>query len=41
LLDHGVPPALPILEARHDDTQKLFYDSPVTGPIEIFNHDPR
>ena len=25
----------------HGRARKLFYDSPVTGPIEIFNHDPR
>jgi hypothetical protein len=41
LLDHGAPPPLPGLAARHDDARKLFYDSPVTGPVEIFNHDPR
>jgi hypothetical protein len=27
--------------ALHGRARKLFYDSPVTGPVEIFNHDPR
>lgn len=32
---------LRIGHALHGLARKLFYDSPVTGPVEIFNHDPR
>ena len=32
---------LRLAHALHGRARKLFYDSPVTGPIEIFNHDPR
>ncbi|MCX8092228.1 MAG: CRISPR-associated protein Csx3 [Verrucomicrobiae bacterium] len=32
---------LRIAHALHGRVRKLFYDSPVTGPVEIFNHDPR
>ncbi|MBM3838168.1 MAG: hypothetical protein FJ398_09410 [Verrucomicrobia bacterium] len=32
---------LRIAHALHGRARKLFYDSPVTGPVEIFNHDPR
>jgi len=31
---------LRIAHALHGRARKLFYDSPVTGPVEIFNHDP-
>lgn len=32
---------LRLAHALHGRVRKLTYDSPVTGPIEIFNHDPR
>ena len=32
---------LRLAHAHHGRARKLFYDSPVTGPVEIFNHDPR
>lgn len=32
---------LRLAHALHGRACKLFYDSPVTGPVEIFNHDPR
>jgi CRISPR-associated protein (Cas_csx3) len=32
---------LRLAHALHGRARKLFYDSPVTGPVEIFNHDPR
>jgi len=32
---------LRIAHALHGRARKLIYDSPVTGPVEIFNHDPR
>lgn len=32
---------LRIAHALHGRARKLFYDSPVTGPVEIFNHDPK
>ena len=32
---------LRLAHALHGRVRKLFYDSPVTGPVEIFNHDPR
>jgi hypothetical protein len=32
---------LRIAHALHGRARKLFYDSPVTGPVPIFNHDPR
>jgi len=32
---------LRIAHALHGRARKLFYDSPVTGPVEVFNHDPR
>jgi len=31
---------LRIAHALHGRARKLFFDSPVTGPVEIFNHDP-
>ena len=31
---------LRIAHALHGKARRLFYDSPVTGPVEIFNHDP-
>lgn len=31
---------LKIAHALHGKAKKLIYDSPVTGQIEIFNHDP-
>ena len=31
---------LRLAHALHGRARKLFYDSPVTGPVEIFNHDP-
>ena len=30
-----------LAHSLHGRARKLFYDSPVTGPVEIFNHDPR
>ena len=32
---------LKMAHALHGRARKLFYNSPVTGPVEIFNHDPR
>jgi hypothetical protein len=32
---------LRLAHALHGRARKLFYDSPVTGPVEVFNHDPR
>lgn len=32
---------LRIAHALHGRARILAYDSPVTGPVEIFNHDPR
>jgi hypothetical protein len=32
---------LRLAHALHGRARKLFYDSPVTGPVEIFSHDPR
>ncbi|SPE58794.1 conserved hypothetical protein [Verrucomicrobia bacterium] len=32
---------LRLAHALHGRARKLLYDSPVTGPVEIFNHDPR
>jgi len=32
---------LRLAHALHERARSLFYDSPVTGPVEIFNHDPR
>jgi hypothetical protein len=32
---------LRLAHALHGRAKKLFYDSPVTGRMEIFNHDPR
>ncbi|MGO9245590.1 MAG: CRISPR-associated protein Csx3 [Verrucomicrobiia bacterium] len=32
---------LRIAHLLHGRAQTLFYDSPVTGPVEVFNHDPR
>ena len=32
---------LSLAHALHGRARKLFYDSPVTGSVEIFNHDPR
>ncbi len=32
---------LKIAHALHGRVKRLLYDSPVTGPVEIFNHDPR
>jgi hypothetical protein len=31
---------LRLAHALHGRVRKLFYDSPVTGPVEIFSHDP-
>jgi len=31
---------LRLAHALHGHARKLTYDSPVTGPVEIFNHDP-
>ena len=31
---------LRLAHALHGRARKLIYDSPVTGPVEIFNHDP-
>lgn len=31
---------LRLAHALHGRARKLFYDSPVTGLVEIFNHDP-
>lgn len=32
---------LRIAHALHGRARTLTYDSPVTGPVEIFNHNPR
>jgi hypothetical protein len=32
---------LRLAHTLHGRARKLFYDSPVTGPVEIFNHNPR
>lgn len=32
---------LRIAHALHGRAKRLVYDSPVTGPVEVFNHDPR
>lgn len=32
---------LRVAHALHGHVTRLFYDSPVTGPVEVFNHDPR
>jgi hypothetical protein len=32
---------LRLAHALHGRARRLLYDSPVTGPVEIFNHDPR
>jgi len=32
---------LRLAHALHGRARRLFYDSPVTGPVEVFNHDPR
>ena len=32
---------LRLAHALHGRARTLFYDSPVTGPVQIFNHDPR
>ncbi len=32
---------LRLAHSLHGRARKLFYDSPVTGPVEIFNHDPK
>jgi len=32
---------LRIAHALHGIARTLFYDSPVTGPVVIFDHDPR
>ncbi len=32
---------LRLAHALHGRVRRLLYDSPVTGPVEIFNHDPR
>ena len=31
---------LKLAHALHGRARALYYESPVTGPIEIFNHDP-
>ena len=31
---------LRLAHALHGRARKLIYESPVTGPVEIFNHDP-
>lgn len=31
---------LRLAHCLHGRARKLFYNSPVTGPVEIFNHDP-
>jgi len=31
---------LRLAHALHGRARKLYYDSPVTGAVEIFNHDP-
>jgi hypothetical protein len=32
---------LRLAHVLHGRSRKLIYESPVTGPVEIFNHDPR
>jgi len=32
---------LRVAHKLHGRVRKLHYDSPVTGPVEIFNHNPR
>jgi len=32
---------LRLAHALHGCARKLTYDSPVTGPVEVFNHNPR
>jgi len=32
---------LRIAHALHGTVRRLTYDSPVTGPVEIFNHNPK
>jgi hypothetical protein len=32
---------LKLAHALHGRARVLIYDSPVTGPVEIFNHNPR
>ena len=32
---------LRLAHTLHGRVRSLTYDSPVTGPVEIFNHDPR
>jgi len=32
---------LKVAHALHGKARKLFYNSPVTGDVLIFNHDPR
>lgn len=32
---------LRLAHALHGRARILYYDSPVTGPVEIFNHNPR
>ncbi len=31
---------LRLAHALHGRAKRLCYDSPVTGPVEVFNHDP-
>lgn len=31
---------LRLAHALHGRASRLLYDSPVTGPVEVFNHDP-
>ncbi len=31
---------LRLAHALHGVARVLYYDSPVTGPVEVFNHDP-
>jgi hypothetical protein len=31
---------LRIAHALHGHAKRLVYESPVTGPVEVFNHDP-
>lgn len=32
---------LRLAHTLHGFARSLYYDSPVTGPVEVFNHDPR
>ena len=32
---------LRVAHALHGHARRLLYDSPVTGPVEIFDHDPK